>query len=72
MLITEIRALKTPEIEDKLDTAREELFKLRFQLKAGQLTDTSRLSQARSTIARLSTVLRERQLAEQLTAGGQA
>jgi large subunit ribosomal protein L29 len=70
MRISEIRALKTPEIEAKLDDAREELFKLRFQFKSGQLTDYSRLSNSRQTIARLLTVLRERELAEGLAAEG--
>ncbi len=67
MNATEIRALQTPEIEVKLDDAREELFKLRFQLKTGQLTDYTRLSVARQNIARLATILRERELAAQLT-----
>jgi large subunit ribosomal protein L29 len=63
MEISEIRALHTPEIEVKLDDAREELFKLRFQFRSGQLSDYTRLSATRRTIARLMTVLRERQLA---------
>ncbi len=69
MLIREIRALSTPEVEAKLDDAREELFKLRFQFKAGQLTDYSRLRATRRTIARMETVLREREIAAELTAG---
>ncbi len=68
MNITEIRALATPEIEAKLDDTREELFHLRFQFKTGELTDYSRLEAARRTIARLETVLRERELAAQLAA----
>lgn len=71
MLISEIRALATPEIEAKLDDAREELFKLRFQFRTGQLTDYSRLSVSRRTVARLATVLRERELAAQLAAQGE-
>ena len=63
MEISEVRALQTPEIEVKLDDAREELFKLRFQFRSGQLSDYTRLSATRRTIARLMTVLRERQLA---------
>jgi large subunit ribosomal protein L29 len=63
MEISEIRGLQTAELEAKLDDAREELFKLRFQFKSGQLTDYSRLSAGRRTIARLLTVLRERELA---------
>ena len=66
MLIREIRALTTPEIESKLDDAREESFKLRFQFKTGQLTDYSRLKFTRRTIARLQTVLRERVLAAEM------
>lgn len=68
MTVTEIRALATGEIEAKLDDAREELFKLRFQFKTGQLTDFTRLQHARRSVARLSTILRERQLAVELTA----
>ncbi len=68
MKISEIQALATPEIESKLEDTREELFHLRFQFKTGELTDYSRLKEARRTIARLETVLRERQLAAQLAA----
>jgi len=67
MDMSEIRALATPEIEAKLDDAREEQFKLRFQFRSGQLTDYSRISVSRRTIARLLTVLRERELAASLT-----
>jgi large subunit ribosomal protein L29 len=68
MKITEIRALATPEIESKLEDTREELFHLRFQFKTGELTDYSRLKAGRRIVARLETVLRERQLAAQLAA----
>ena len=68
MEISEIRALATPEVESKLEDTREELFHLRFQFKTGELTDYSRLKAARRIIARLETVLRERQLAAQLAA----
>ncbi len=70
MKISEIRALATPEIETKLEDTREELFHLRFQFKTGELTDYSRLTATRQTVARLETVLRERQLAAQLAAEG--
>ena len=68
MNISEIRAMATPELESKLDDTREELFHLRFQFKTGELTDYSRLKATRQSIARLETVLRERQLAAQLAA----
>jgi ribosomal protein L29 len=47
MRIEEIRPMETAEIESKLDDAREEQFKLRFQFRTGQLTDYSRLSATR-------------------------
>ena len=70
MNISEIRALATPEIEAKLDDAQEELFKLRFNFRLGQLTDYSRLRATRRTIARLKTVLRERELAAAMAGEG--
>jgi len=73
MLMNDVRNFTTAELEAKLDDTREELFKLRFQFKTGQLTDYSRLHVTRRTIAQMSTVLRERELAEQMraAAGGE-
>lgn len=71
MLMNEIRDLATTELAAKLDDTREELFRLRFQFKTGQLTDYSRLSVTRRTVAQMATVLRERELAEQLAAKGE-
>ncbi|HLF01583.1 MAG TPA: 50S ribosomal protein L29 [Anaerolineales bacterium] len=68
MKISEIRTLQSGEIEGKLDNAREELFKLRFQITTGQMSDTSRLTMVKRDIARCLTVLRERQLAAELSA----
>jgi large subunit ribosomal protein L29 len=61
---SELRDLKSGEIETKLSDAREELMKLRFQQVTGQLTDTSRLRVLRREIARMQTVLREQSSAE--------
>ena len=58
-----IRLLSVEEIHSKLADARQELMNLRFQTVTGQLTDTSRLPQARREIARLETILREKELA---------
>lgn len=68
MKVKEIRTLQTGEIESKLEDAREELFKLRFQMTTGSTTDTSRLTLVKREIARMLTVLRERQLAAELQA----
>ena len=61
---SELRNLKSGEIETKLSDAREELMKLRFQQVTGQLTDTSRLHVLRREIARMQTILRDQTSAE--------
>jgi len=66
MKAAEIRALSTEDIQSRLDDARENYFKLRFQFATGQLTDHSQLRIARREIARLATILRERELAAQI------
>ncbi|MBM3121565.1 MAG: 50S ribosomal protein L29 [Chloroflexi bacterium] len=63
MKTTELRALSDAEILARLNEAREAYFKLRFQFATGQLTDHSRLRQARREIARLATLAGERQQA---------
>ena len=63
MKVAEIRQLSTEELRARLDEVREELTKLRFQHVTGELVDTSRLRETRRLIARLLTVLRERELA---------
>jgi len=65
---SDLRDLKSGEIETKLADAREELMKLRFQQVTGQLTDTSHLRILRRDIARMQTILRE-QASEQAAAG---
>ena len=61
---SELRNLKSGELETKLSDAREELMKLRFQQVTGQLTDTSRLRILRREIARMQTILHEQSSAE--------
>ena len=62
MLSKEIRALTTDEVGVKLDAAYQELFNLRFQMSTGQMKNTARLTQVKRDIARLKTILREREL----------
>ena len=66
---SELRNLKSGELETKLSDAREELMKLRFQQVTGQLTDTSRLRILRREIARMRTILNEQSKAEIQTEG---
>ena len=61
---SELRNLKSGEIETKLTDAQEELMKLRFQQVTGQLTDTSHLRILKREIARMQTILREHTVAE--------
>ena len=50
------------ELRTRLSDAKEELFNLRFQLATGQLTNNRRISTVKRDIARIYTVLREREL----------
>jgi large subunit ribosomal protein L29 len=58
----ELRALDAEALEIKLREAKEELFNLRFQNATGQLDNTARLKTVRREIARIYTVIREREL----------
>ena len=64
MKVKEIRELTTEEINKKLVEAKEELFNLRFQQATGNLEKPSRIKDLRHAVARLKTVLRERELSE--------
>ncbi len=58
----ELRALNAEDLEEKLKEAKEELFNLRFQNATGQLDNSARLKTVRREIARIYTVVREREL----------
>lgn len=62
MKANEIRELTTAEIEQNVKTLKEELFNLRFQLATGQLENTARIPQVKKSIARMKTVIRQREL----------
>ena len=64
MKVSEIRALTSAEAGRKLDDSYQELMNLRMQVSSGQQKNTSRLTLLRRDVARLKTVLRERELAE--------
>ena len=69
MKISEIRELSNEEINAKLKESKEELFNLRFQQATGNLEKPSRIRDLRHTVARLKTVLRERELKEEVEEG---
>ena len=64
----ELRELNDTELEHRLGEAKEELFNLRFQNATGQLDNIARIPQVRREVARIETLLREREItaAEQL------
>jgi large subunit ribosomal protein L29 len=65
----ELRDLSDDQLLERVESAKEELFNLRFQLATGQLDNPSRIRKVRREIARAATVLREREIeAERETA----
>ena len=66
--ITEINALPTTELQSKLDESHKEIFNLRFQRAQGQLKDTNAIRKVRRNIARIKTVIRQRELAAEMQA----
>lgn len=64
----ELRELPADELISRMESAKEELFNLRFQLATGQLDNPARMKQVRHDVARIATVLREREIAQELDA----
>jgi large subunit ribosomal protein L29 len=62
----ELRDLPVDELLVRMEGAKEELFNLRFQLATGQLDNPSRMKVVRHEVARIATVLREREIEEGL------
>ncbi|MBM7853834.1 large subunit ribosomal protein L29 [Desulfohalotomaculum tongense] len=58
----ELRELTNEELNKKLDESKDELFKLRFQLATGQLDNPMKIKEVRRKIARIKTIIREREL----------
>ena len=58
----EIRELSNEEILSKIEESKEELFNLRFQQATGPLEKPSRINELRKLVARMKTILREREL----------
>ena len=60
MKVSEIRLMAVEEIRTRLMDTRKDYMNLRFQAVSGQLTDTSKLKDARRLIARYETILNEK------------
>ncbi|MBR5012463.1 MAG: 50S ribosomal protein L29 [Clostridia bacterium] len=59
---TDIRSLTTAELTNKLSELKSELFNLRFSLATGNLPNNSQIKNVKKDIARVKTILREREL----------
>lgn len=62
MKAVELRELNFRELSEKLAESKEELFNLRFQLATNQLDNTARLKAVKKTVARIRTILRQREI----------
>jgi len=63
-VLQDMRALEGDELANRLKLARRELYELRFKLAVGQLEDSSQIHKIRKDIARILTVIRQRELGE--------
>ena len=68
----QLRDVSEDDLETKLTEAKEELFNLRFQLVTGQLDNPMRIKHMRKEVARIMTVMRERELAALESVGEEA
>ena len=62
--MTEIRKLTTDELNKKLEENKKELFNLKFSLSTGNLEKPHRIKELRHEVAKIKTVIRERELNE--------
>ncbi len=67
----ELRSMSVDELETKLSTSQAELFNLRFQIATSQLSDVARIRSLKREVARIRTLLRERDLGIAADGGGQ-
>ena len=62
MTVQEMRELDNAALLDKVEEYKKELFGLRFQQATGSLENTARIRTVRKSIARIKTIIREREL----------
>ena len=62
MKVADIRNIETTKKIKKVEEFKKELFSLRFQQATGQLENTARIREVRKSIAKIKTVIREREL----------
>jgi len=62
MKASDLRGLSDQELLEKLEDAKRQLMNLRFQLAIGQLDNTSKIKETKKDIARIKTIIKEREL----------
>ena len=67
MKASELREKSLQDLQELSDECRKDLFDLRFKHYTGQLVDTASLKRARRTVARVETVIRQREIAQTAT-----
>ncbi|ADL42156.1 ribosomal protein L29 [Caldicellulosiruptor acetigenus I77R1B] len=65
MKASKIREMTTQELHNELKKLKRELFNLRFQLATNQLENPMRIREVKRTIARIKTIMRERELEQE-------
>ncbi len=68
MKASELREMTSAELDSKLQSLKEELFNLRFQLTVNQLENPMRIKAVKKDIARVQTIIRQNELSEQADA----
>ena len=68
----DLRVMDYSELETRLAETRQELFNLRFQLATGQQDNTARIGQVRKEVARIATILREKEIEAAESSAGTA
>ena len=66
---SELRALSEEVLQEQLEASHRELFNVRFRLVTRQMANSSELTKVKRQIARIHTILRERELASQIGNG---
>ena len=64
MKINKIREMSSPDLEKELSELKTELFKLRFSLATNGLDNPMKIKEVKRDIAKINTILKERELAE--------
>jgi len=72
MQVQEVRTWTSEELQSRLEDAYREIYALRYEKASGRLEDHNRIRAVKREVARMKTILRERELSAELIGGGEA